>query len=194
MKAFKILTVTAALSGLLHAPLSHATAIDYEIDPTHTMTLFSWSHFGFSNPTANFNNVTGTIHFDDKNPAQSSVEVVIPVSSVDTHVKKLDEEFLTSEWFNVSQYPNIMFKSNKVQAVGKNHYLVSGQLTVKGISKPVVLDTYLNKQGMHEMKKKPTVGFHATTHFNRSAFGLKQNIPMVSDDIKVMITTEASSK
>ena len=182
------------LATLLAASSSYALAAstEYHIDPSHTATLFSWNHFGFSNPSANFNNVQGTITVDDKNPQKSSVNVTIPVKSIDSHVEALDKEFLTEDWFNEAKYPNITFKSTKVQTKDKKHFKITGDLTVKGITKPVVLDAVLNKRGIHPMSKLDTVGFNATTSFNRSAFGIGNLVPNVGDKITVNITTEAS--
>ncbi|WP_026472095.1 YceI family protein [Alkanindiges illinoisensis] len=173
---------------------SMAATTDYQIDSKHTATLFSWSHFGFSNPTANFNDVQGVISVDDKHPEKSSVSVTIPVKSMDSHVEALDKEFLTDAWFNEAKYPNITFKSTKVQTKDKKHFKITGDLTVKGVTKPVVLDATLNGMGEHPMAKKPAIGFNATTSFKRSDFGIAQYVPAVSDEIKVNITTEALAK
>ena len=169
-----------------------AAPVSYKIDPNHTATVFSWSHLGFSTPSGNFSNIQGVITVDEQQAAKSSVEVVIPVSSVNTNVKALDDEFQTEGWFNAAKYPNIYFKSTKVESKDQQHYKIYGNLTIKGISKPVVLDAVLNKSGVHPMSKLPTVGFNATTSFDRSAFGIANYVPNVGDKITVNITTEAS--
>lgn len=190
--ALKVVAVSSTL--LFSSSFAVAATTDYKIDPTHTMTLFSWSHFGFSNPTANFNDVQGVIKVDDQNPEKSSVSVTIPVKSVDTHVPALDKEFLTEGWFNEAKFPGITFKSTKVETTDKKHFKILGDLTVKGITKPVTLDAVLNQQGKHPMTKKQTVGFNATTSFKRSDFGLGNYVPAVSDEVTVNITTEASAQ
>lgn len=196
MQKLKMLAHTTVISTALIAAssASMAATTDYQIDSKHTATLFSWSHFGFSNPTANFNDVQGVISVDDKHPEKSSVSVTIPVKSVDSHVEALDKEFLTDAWFNEAKYPNITFKSTKVQTKDKKHFKITGDLTVKGVTKPVVLDATLNGMGEHPMAKKPAIGFNATTSFKRSDFGIAQYVPAVSDEIKVNITTEALAK
>lgn len=190
--SLKVVAVSSTL--LFSSSFAVAATTDYKIDPTHTMTLFSWSHFGFSNPTANFNDVQGVIKVDDQNPEKSSVSVSIPVKSVDTHVPALDKEFLTEGWFNEAKFPGITFKSTKVETTDKKHFKILGDLTVKGITKPVTLDAVLNQQGKHPMTKKQTVGFNATTSFKRSDFGLGNYVPAVSDEVTVNITTEASAQ
>ncbi|MEY2337352.1 YceI family protein, partial [Acinetobacter baumannii] len=118
--------------------------VDYKIDPTHTATVFSWNHFGFSTPSANFSDIQGVIKVDNAKPANSSVNVTIPLSSVNTNVPALDKEFQEEAWFNAAKYPNITFKSTKVETKDKKHFKITGDLTVKGITKPVVLDAVLN--------------------------------------------------
>jgi polyisoprenoid-binding protein YceI len=196
MQKLKMLAHGTVISTALIAAstASMAATTDYQIDAKHTATLFSWSHFGFSNPTANFDDVQGVITVDDKHPEKSSVSVTIPVKSINSHVEALDKEFLTEAWFNEAKYPNITFKSTKVQTKDKKHFKISGDLTVKGVTKPVVLNATLNGMGEHPMAKKKAIGFNATTSFKRSDFGIGQYVPAVSDEIKVNITTEALVK
>lgn len=184
-----------ALLGLslgLMSAVTFAAPITYKIDPAHTATLFSWNHFGFSTPTANFSDIQGDIQVDEAHPEKSSVNVTIPVSSVNTNVSALDKEFQEAAWFNSARYPNITFKSTRVETKDKKHFKIFGDLTVKGTTKPVVLNATLNKQGVHPMKKVAAIGFNATTSFDRSAFGIGNYVPNVSDKITVNITTEAS--
>ncbi|WP_335950086.1 YceI family protein [Acinetobacter bereziniae] len=187
---FKALTLSLAVASV--ATFSVAKPVDYKIDPTHTATVFTLNHFGFSTPSANFSDIQGTISVDNAKPADSSVNVTIPLASLNTNVKALDEHLKTPDFFDAEKYPNITFKSTKVQALGKNKYKITGNLTVKDVTKPVVLDAVLNKQGVHPMTKAQSIGFNATTSFNRSAFGVGAYVPNVGDKITVNITTEAS--
>lgn len=186
-------TLSLGLAFALASSVTLSAPVDYKIDPTHTATVFSWNHFGFSTPSANFTDIQGVIKVDNAKPANSSVEVTIPLSSVNTNVAALDKEFQEEAWFNAAKYPNITFKSTKVETKDKKHFKITGDLTVKGITKPVVLDAVLNKQGEHPMAKVPAIGFNATTSFDRSAFGIGNYIPNVGDKITVNITTEATA-
>ena len=186
-------TLSIGLAVAVSSSFALAAPVDYKIDPTHTATVFSWNHFGFSTPSANFSDIQGVIKVDNSKPSNSSVEVTIPVSSVNTNVTALDKEFQQEAWFNASKYPTITFKSTKVETKDKKHFKITGNLTVKGITKPVVLDAVLNKQGEHPMAKVPAIGFNATTSFNRSEFGLANYVPNVGDKITVNITTEATA-
>ncbi|WP_312103010.1 YceI family protein [Acinetobacter venetianus] len=185
-------SLSLGLAFALASSVTLAAPVDYKIDPTHTATVFSWNHFGFSTPSANFTDIQGVIKVDNAKPANSSVEVTIPLSSVNTNVAALDKEFQEEAWFNAAKYPNITFKSTKVETKDKKHFKITGDLTVKGITKPVVLDAVLNKQGEHPMAKVPAIGFNATTSFDRSAFGIGNYVPNVGDKITVNITTEAT--
>jgi polyisoprenoid-binding protein YceI len=186
-------TLSLGLAITLASSVTLAAPVDYKIDPTHTATVFSWNHFGFSTPSANFTNIQGVIKVDNEKPANSSVEVTIPLSSVNTNVAALDKEFQEEAWFNAAKYPNITFKSTKVETKDKKHFKIAGNLTVKGVTKPVVLNAILNKQGEHPMAKVPAIGFNATTSFDRSAFGIGNYVPNVGDKITVNITTEATA-
>ena len=186
-------TLSLGLAVAIASSVTLAAPVDYKIDPTHTATVFSWNHFGFSTPSANFTDIQGTIKVDNAKPSNSSVEVTIPLSSVNTNVVALDKEFQEEAWFNAAKYPNITFKSTKVETKDKKHFKITGDLTVKGVTKPVVLDAVLNKQGEHPMAKVPAIGFNATTSFNRSAFGIGNYVPNVGDKITVNITTEATA-
>lgn len=181
------------LAGLLGVAVSvQATPVTYKLDPNHTMVLFSWNHFGFSNPTANLGLGEGTVVFDQQHPAHSSVEVTLPLAGLDTHVPALDEHLKKPDFFDADKYPVVTFKSTAVKALGGNRFKVTGNLTVHGVTRPVVLDATLNKIGPHPMTKASSIGFDATASLKRSDFGVAAYVPNVSDEITIRITTEGS--
>lgn len=187
MRAMKVL----AFAGLMATAFAtQAAPVTYQLDPGHTMVLFSWNHFGFSNPTADLGLGEGTLVFDAANPAKSSVEVTMPLAKLDTHVSALDEHLKKPDFFDAAKYPVVTFKSTKVEPLGGNHFKVTGNLTVHGVTKPVVLDATLNKSGQHPMLKVPAIGFDATATIKRSDFGVGAYVPAVSDEIQIRITTE----
>src|SRR3546814_394393 len=142
------------LAGLLGVAVSaQAAPVTYQLDPSHTMVLFSWNHFGYSNPTADFGLGEGTLVFDEQNPANSSVEVTLPLANLDTHVPALDEHLKKPDFLDAGKYPTVTFKSTAVQSLGGNKFKVTGNLSVHGVTKPVVLDATLNKVGPHPMTK-----------------------------------------
>lgn len=194
MSLIKKITLPLLISTALYSQVSAAAVESYAMDEGHTSVVASWSHFGFSHPTADFSGITGNIDFDASDVSQSKVDVNIPVSSVDTHVDALTTEFKGADYFDVAKYPNATFKSTKVVSTGKNTMDVYGDLTIKDTTKPVILHAVLNKQGMHPMVKKNAVGFDATTTFKRSDFKLDKYVPAVSDEVKLSISTEALAK
>lgn len=183
-----------AIAGLLGAAVSSAQAapVTYQLDPGHTMVLFTWNHFGFSNPTADLPLGSGTLVYDEKQPSKSSVEVTLPLANLDTHVSALDEHLKKPDFFDAAKYPDVTFKSTKVQPLGGDKFKVTGDLTVHGVTKSVVLDAKLNKVGEHPMKKVQAIGFDATGTLKRSDFGVAAYVPNVSDEIKIHITTEGA--
>ena len=181
-------TVLVAALALASAPVFAAT---YTLDPGHTQTVFSWNHFGYSNPTAQFGKVEGTLDFDQANPTKASVQVTIDLTSVNSNVPKLDEHLQAADFFDAAKYPQATFTSTKVEKGGSSDKLkVTGNLTLHGVTKPVVLDVTINKVADHPMWKAPVAGFDASTTIKRTEFGIDKYAPMVSDDIKIHITTE----
>ncbi|HST45526.1 MAG TPA: YceI family protein [Luteimonas sp.] len=185
----KRLILATALSLL--AATATAAPVTYQIDPNHTDVIASWSHFGFSNPVAHFGQVDGTIVHDAANVGASSVEVTIPLAGLDSHVAKFDEHLRSADFFEADKYPEITFKSTRVETAGKDRLKVTGDLTVKGKTVPAVLDVTINKIGEQPMAKVAAAGFDATTTIKRSDFGMGMAVPNVSDEVKIRITTEA---
>jgi polyisoprenoid-binding protein YceI len=179
----------AAAVALVSAP---AFATTYTLDPGHTQVVFSWNHFGFSNPTAQFGKIEGTLDFDQADPTKSSVKVTIPLASVNSNVPKLDEHLQKDEFFDSAKFPSATFASTKVvKGSAPDKLTVTGDLTLHGVTKPITLDVTVNKVGEHPMRKAAAAGFEATATIKRSDFGIDKYVPNVSDDIKIHITSEA---
>lgn len=181
-----------ALSALLAVATFPALAAEkYEIDPTHTQVQFTYSHLGFSNITGRFDQVQGDFRFDVADPTQSSVSITIPVQSISTGVDKLDEHLLKADFFDAAQFPTATFTSTGVTAAGEGKLAVAGDLTIHGVTRPVVLDVTINKVGEHPMRKRPAAGFDARATLKRSDFGVGAYVPMVGDEVTLSITVEA---
>lgn len=194
MKNVTRLALSVLTATTLYAPLSQAAAMSYDIDPQHTSVIATWTHFGFSHPTADIPDSKGTLVFDKDHPEQSRVSVTLPMTGIDSHVPALTKELLGKEYFDTAKYPSAMFHSTKVIAKGDNKFDIEGNLTLKGITKPVTLHATLNQQGEHPMVKKQAIGFDATGTIKRSDFGLDKYVPAVSDDVTLTISTEAHAK
>jgi polyisoprenoid-binding protein YceI len=187
----KSLFAATALSFALAAGAALAAPLTYKIDANHTDVIASWSHFGFSNPIAHFGQVDGFITYDPANVGASKVEVTIPLTGLNSHVPDFDDHLRSDDFFDAAKFPTITFKSASVKAAGKGKLTVMGDLTIKGITKPVTLNVVVNKIGDQPIAKRAAAGFSATATIKRSEFDLGKYVPNVSDQVKLSITTEA---
>ncbi|MBL0162733.1 MAG: YceI family protein [Xanthomonadales bacterium] len=184
-------TLFAAALALASSSAFAATET-YTIDGSHTQANFTWTHFGFSNPSAGFDNIAGTITFDADHPTHAKVDVTIAIDSLNTHVPKLDEHLKKADFFDAAKFPTATFKSTKIVAEGKDDFKVTGDLTIHGVTKAVTLDARLNRAAVHPMTNQPTIGFDGSVTIKRSDFGIGAYVPNVSDEIRIHLTTEAS--
>ncbi len=181
------------LAALIAAACATAQAAEkYDIDPTHTQVQFTYNHLGFSNITGRFDQVQGEFQFDAADPTQSSVSITIPVASLSTGVAKLDEHLLKADFFDATQFPTATFNSTGVTAAGEGKLAVAGDLTIHGVTRPVVLDVTINGVGIHPMRKLPAAGFDARAKIRRSDFGVGAYVPAVGDEVTLSITVEAT--
>ena len=179
------------LSTLLALSFStSASAAKYEIDANHTQVHFHYRHLGFSTITGRFQEVSGTFDFNPTKLTASKIDVKLPVASLSTGVAKLDAHMKSPDFFDAEKFPEATFKSTKVTVVSKDKLRVAGDLTIHGVTKPVVMDVSVST-GMHPMRKTPAAGFDATTTIKRSDFGVGGMVPAVSDDVRLDITMEA---
>lgn len=191
LAAAALVAVAPAFAAAETAAAETAAAETYALDPSHTQVQASWNHLGFSNPGAAFSIREGTLVWNTDDPLKSSVVVRIPVKSIDTRVPKLTES-LKADYFEAAKFPEITFRSTSAERIGQtNNYRILGDLTMHGITRPVVLDATLNHKGDHPMMKTPAIGFDASTTIKRSEFGIGAQAPFVSDEVKIRITGEA---
>jgi len=183
-------SVSQAASAPAAVPIAGVSG-SYELDPRHTDVIAQWNHFGFSNPSLHFGQVEGRIVYDADNVAASSVEASIPLAGLDAYVPAFNEHLRSADFFEAETFPTVTFKSTTVEAAGVNQLKVTGDLTIKGITRPTVLDVTINGFGVHPMSKRPTAGFDAVATIKRSDFGMGAYVPNVSDEIQLRITTEA---
>lgn len=186
----KPLLLSLMLVGSIGAAQAETKA--YAIDQNHTQVHASYLHAGFSNIAIRFNKVEGEFLFDAAKPVNSSLNIKVPINSLDTGVEKFDTHLWSADFFDAATFPEASFKSTKVTAVAKGKFKLSGNLTIHGITKPVSFDVTTNGIAVHPMSKKPTAGFDASTKIKRSDFGLGKYVPMVGDEVNLRITMEAS--
>ena len=159
----------------------------YKVEPYHTQVGFTLSHMGFSNFSGFFTGASGSLTIDPAHLSATSLDVTIPVQSVDTTVPKLDGELKSAQWFDAGQFPNATFRSTRVVRTGANTANITGNLTLHGVTKPITLKARLIGSGTNPLDKMFTVGFEATGTIVRSQFGVKQYVPLVGDDVTLTI-------
>ncbi len=159
----------------------------YVVDSGHTQVGWRVSHMGFSNYAGGFSEVGGSLTLDPKNPAAAKLSIKILVASVATTSAKLTDELKGDQWLDAGKYPEMTFVSTKVAPAGKGKAKVTGDLTLHGVTKPVTLDVTLVGAGTNPLNKKVTVGFEATGTLKRSDFGVKTYVPLIGDDLHLVI-------
>ncbi len=189
----KLLKSIALGAAIFAAPVFSAQAAEtYKFDPHHTSVIWSAVHFGASAPHGIFSNIEGDLILDEAAPAKSSFKLTIPVDKIATGIEKFDEHLKSKDFFNTDKFPTATFVSKSVEVTGAKTAKVTGDLTLVGVTKPVVLDVTLNQIAPNPMNQKKTAGFSATTTIKRSEFGINYAIPGVSDDVKLQIEAEAN--
>lgn len=184
MKRF-ILAAAAALA------LPAAAQETYSVDARHTFPVFEVKHFGMSTQRGTFNKVTGKITLDTAGK-KGSADITIDMTGIVAGEPKLVDHLKAADFFEVEKYPTATFKSSNFKWEGDKLASISGDLTLKGVTKPVTLTVTSFNCGPHPMNKKPMCGADATTTLKRSDFNVKYAIPAVADDVKLSIPIEAT--
>ena len=186
-------TIRLTLAAAAFATLSSvATAAPetFVIDGAHTFPRFSYSHFGLSTQLSRFNKTTGKIVLD-KEAKTGSVDVVIDTQSVDTGFDVFNGHIQGEDFLDTAKYPTATFKSTKVRFEGDKPVAVDGELTIKGVTKPVTLTitSFINQP--HPMMKKDAIGANATTKISRTEFNAGKYAPNVGDEVTIDLAVEA---
>jgi polyisoprenoid-binding protein YceI len=174
-------TVQAGESGL-----GSAKPGSYKVESYHTQVGFSISHFGFTNYSGLFSGATGSLQLDPAKLGTSKLDISIPVDSVTTTVSKLTDELKGDKWFDTTKFPKATFVSTQVVPTAEGA-TVTGNLTLHGVTKPVVLHVRFIGAGVNPIDKAYTVGFEATGTIKRSDFGVTTYLPAVGDEVQLSI-------
>jgi polyisoprenoid-binding protein YceI len=191
--------LAAGLAALLSLPASAATTT-WQIDPMHTAAQFSVKHLAISTVRGGFSNVKGTVVLDDADISKSSVDVTIDVSTVDTRTPDRDKDLKSDKFFDVAKYPTMTFKSTKVEQAGAGKLKVTGDLTIRGTTKSVVLDVDGPTAPVKDPWGNQRSAVTATTKINRQDFGVKWNATMdnggvvVGEEVSITIDAEMVQK
>ncbi|HSC44360.1 MAG TPA: YceI family protein [Candidatus Acidoferrum sp.] len=198
-QSFTKVLLSAALAGSIAFPASAATTV-WQIDPAHTAAAFSVKHLMISTVRGQFKGVTGTVTWDDQDVGKSSIDVTIDATTVDTGEPMRDKDLKSDKFFDVAKYPAITFKSKKVENVSAGKLKVTGDLTIHGVTKEVVLDVEGPSNAVKDPWGNTRVAASATTKVNRQDYGVKWNANIdgggvvVGDDVNITIDLEMTKK
>jgi polyisoprenoid-binding protein YceI len=193
------LALTTSVAAVLSLPAAAANS-NWQIDPQHSSAQFSVRHLAISTVRGAFSKVTGTVALDDKDITKSTVDVTIDVTTVDTREPDRDKDLRSDRFFDVAHYPSMTFKSKKVEQVTPGKLEVTGDLTIRGTTKEVVLDVDGPTAPIKDPWGNQRAAALATTKVNRQDFGVKWNATLdnggvvVSNDVSITIDVELVKK
>jgi polyisoprenoid-binding protein YceI len=186
-----ILIVVLALMlvpAVAQTPASNAPT--WNIDPPHTAAQFSVRHLGISTVRGSFTKVSGSVQYDPANPGKTTIDATIDAASVDTRVEKRDNDLRSPNFFDAAKYPTLTFKSKRVETAGTGKLKVTGDLTMHGVTKEVVLDVDGPSAAIKDPRGNQHMGASATTTINRKDFGVNGASTAVGDDVSITIDME----
>jgi polyisoprenoid-binding protein YceI len=187
--------ISLVLSITLMAPLN-ALAATYTLDPSHTTIGFKVKHLMIANVKGSFEKFKGTVNIDEKDIARSKVNVTVEVTSINTNIVKRDEHLRSGDFFDVAKYPVMIFESTKVERAGADKLKVTGDLTIKGVTKQVVLAVEGPSGEIKSPQGVAKRGASATAAINRQDFGVSWNRKLdaggvlVGDEVQISIDAE----
>jgi polyisoprenoid-binding protein YceI len=191
-------TIAVSVFGLatIISPMLRGQAVTWRIDPSHSSAQFSVRHMMISTVRGQFGGVKGTVVYDPKNPAASTVEATIDVTTINTGQAKRDSDLKSEDFFDAKRYPEMKFKSKSVEVAGPGKLKVSGDLTINATTRPVVLDVDGPTPPIRDPQGREKVGVNATTKVSRKEFGILYNPIMegggvtVSDEVSIVLEIE----
>jgi polyisoprenoid-binding protein YceI len=187
MSRFGFTLITTLALGATAA----AQAANWDIDPKHTAAQFSVRHLGVSTVRGAFSKVSGSAQYDPADPSKDSLDATIDANSVDTRVEARDNDLRSPHFFDVQKYPTITFHSKTTKVAGPGKLLITGDLTIHGVTKEVVLDVDGPSAAIKDpMGKGQRIGASATTKITRQDFGISADPGIVGDEITITIDVE----
>lgn len=184
----------ALLVALILLSLTAAAQDTWQIDPHHTAAQFSVRHLGISTVRGAFTKVSGAVLYDPANPAKDSIQATIDAASVDTRVEMRDNDLRSPNFLDVAKYPTITFQSKRVEGAGDGKLRATGDLTIHGVTKEVVLDVDGPSAEMKDPWGNQRIGASATTKINRKDFGVNGAPGAVGDEITITLDIEMTKQ
>lgn len=186
------LSAGAAAQAQISTSPGATQAGTYKLDPAHGKITWSVTHFGFSTYVGQFSHVDATLKVDPKAVGASALDVTVDANSLGTLNAALDTHLKSKDFLDVATFPTATFKATKVTQTGEKTADITGDLTLHGVTKPVVVHATFNQAGVNPLDKKYEIGFAGAAEITRSDFGIKAYVPAISD--KVTLTIEAEFK
>jgi polyisoprenoid-binding protein YceI len=190
LAAALLLSAGAVQAQAISASPAAVQAGSYKLDPGHSKITWSVTHFGFSTYIGQFASVNGTLKLDPKAPASDAVDVTVDTGSLGTLNPALDTHLKSKDFLDVAAFPTATFKATKVTVTGERTANIDGQLTLHGVTKPVVVQATFNQGGANPLDKKYSLGFAGSAKIKRSEFGITSYVPAISDDVTLTIEAE----
>ncbi len=191
-----VLAFALVLTPLLSANAQPAPppAGEYTLEPHHTQVLFAINHLGFSTFYGTFSGASGALKLIPGNPVLSQLDVSVPTASVTTINDTLNGELKSADWLDAGAFPTMTFHSTKITMTGPQTADVTGDLTLHGVTRSETLQAKLNTPGVNPMDKAYTIGFEVSGHIKRSDFGVTKYVPLVGDDVQLIISAPFEHK
>ena len=183
-------TMLAVTGALLLFTGSLAKADNWKIDPNHSTAQFAIRHLAVSTVRGAFTKVSGTGQYDPADPTKTSIDATIDAASVDTRVEMRDKDLRSPNFFDVDKYPTITFKSKHTEAAGEGKLKMTGDLTMHGVTKEVVLDVDGPTAAIKDPMGNERIGASATTKVNRRDYGINGGASVAADDVTITIDVE----
>lgn len=183
--------IAVVLATLWLAVSASAQVESWKIDPNHTASQFAIRHMSISTVRGQFNKTTGTVMYDPKDPSKTAIDVVIDAASVNTRIDARDKDLRSPNYLDVEKFPTLTFKSKRTEAAGPGKLKVTGDLTIHGVTKEVVLDVDGPSEPLKDPKGNIHLGASATTKINRKDFGVGSAPPaFLGEDVNITIDAE----
>ena len=185
-------TILAAAALAASTAVAAAAPQTYNLDPSHSQVVFSYTHLGFSTTYGMFSGFEGTVTLDEDDPSASSIEIEIPVDSMITGWDARTDHFLSADFFNIGDAPVATFTTTSVEPTGDMTANITGDITINGVTQPLTLEATVNQIGPNPVNQAQTAGLSATGTVLRSDFNLGAFAPAVSDEVQLIIELEAT--
>lgn len=182
-----VVALTGLLVSLWAVP---AFAQTYQVDPVHTSLVFRVKHMNTAFVYGMFRDIKGTVVVDEANPARSSINLEVNADSVFTANEQRDNHLRSPDFFNTRQFPTITFRSTSIRRVNANTVQVQGNLTMRGVTRPLTATVNLTGKGKNP-QGRDIIGFETTFTIRRSEFGIRYGLPGLGDEVRVMLSVEA---